>query len=163
MFRHAGFWSCVDTVADREEVQGLWESRHRALEVLTEAARHAPDLAAAAGHAGAAEPRRARDARGSFARCFCRPSWRPWASTAGSSRRTCPSQRRRGTLRGLHYQLAPSAETKIVTCVQGALHDVVLDLRPASPTYGQHAAVELTAGNRRVMVCPRAARTASSP
>ena len=61
---------------------------------------------------------------------------------------------RAGTLRGLHYQVGPSAEIKIVTCLQGALHDVVLDLRSNSPTFGRHAAIELSAANRRLLVIP---------
>ena len=61
----------------------------------------------------------------------------------------------RGTLRGMHYQLAPSAEVKVVRCVRGALYDVILDLRPDSPTFGQHFGAELTAENRRMMYVPQ--------
>ena len=61
---------------------------------------------------------------------------------------------RRGTLRGMHFQLPPAAEAKLVRCVRGAIHDVVVDLRPDSPTYLDHVAVELTAENRRALYVP---------
>ena len=99
-----------------------------------------------------AEPR--VDQRGYFARCFCRTELAQWGVTAPIEQANLSFSERALTLRGLHYQVGPSAETKVVTCLQGALHDVVLDLRPASPSYGQHAAIELTAENRRVVVVP---------
>ena len=74
-------------------------------------------------------------------------SWRSSASISGVAQANLSCSVHAGTLRGLHYQLGDEAETKLVTCLRGALHDVVLDLRPASPTYGRHAAVELTQGN----------------
>jgi len=61
----------------------------------------------------------------------------------------------KGTLRGMHYQLAPRAETKLVRCIRGALYDVILDLRPDSPTFGQSFGAELSAENRRMMVVPK--------
>lgn len=61
---------------------------------------------------------------------------------------------RAGTLRGMHYQLPPAAETKLVRCTQGAILDVIVDLREGSPTYLQHIAVELTAENRRALYVP---------
>lgn len=60
----------------------------------------------------------------------------------------------RGTLRGLHYQLPPAAEAKLVRCVQGALFDVVLDLRPGSATFRRWFGTELSAENRRMMYVP---------
>ena len=62
---------------------------------------------------------------------------------------------RKGTLRGMHYQLAPRAETKLVRCIRGALYDVILDLRAGSPTFGQSFGAELTAENRRMMYVPK--------
>jgi dTDP-4-dehydrorhamnose 3,5-epimerase len=94
------------------------------------------------------------DARGSFARCFCRAELTAHGLDPAIEQANLSFSAEAGTLRGLHYQLPPSAETKIVTCLQGALHDVVLDLRPDSPTYGRHAGVELTPGNGRVVVVP---------
>jgi dTDP-4-dehydrorhamnose 3,5-epimerase len=60
----------------------------------------------------------------------------------------------KGTLRGMHYQAAPYAEAKIVRCTQGALYDVIIDLRPHSPTYMQWLGVELTADNRTMLYVP---------
>jgi dTDP-4-dehydrorhamnose 3,5-epimerase len=62
---------------------------------------------------------------------------------------------RAGTLRGLHFQVAPHEEVKIVRCTRGAIHDVIVDLRPASPTYLGWLAVELTADNRVSLYVPR--------
>ena len=61
---------------------------------------------------------------------------------------------RAGTLRGLHYQLPPATETKLVRCTRGAILDVIVDLRPQSPTYLRHTAVELSAANRRALFVP---------
>src|ERR1041384_6192910 len=60
-----------------------------------------------------------------------------------------------GTLRGMHYQLAPKAETKLVRCVRGALYDMILDLRHNSATFGQSFGAELSAENRRMMYVPK--------
>ena len=94
------------------------------------------------------------DARGSFARCFCREELAD-ARARRRNRAGEPVLFRAGRHAArAALPAGPSAETKVVTCLQGALHDVVLDLRPASPSYGQHAAIELTAENRRVVVVP---------
>lgn len=61
---------------------------------------------------------------------------------------------RAGTLRGMHYQAPPATETKLVRCVRGAIFDVIVDLRPNSPTFLQHVGVELTAENRRALYVP---------
>ena len=60
-----------------------------------------------------------------------------------------------GTLRGMHYQLPPAAEIKVVRCIRGALYDVIIDLRPDSPTFGKWFGVELTAENRLMMYVPQ--------
>lgn len=99
-----------------------------------------------------AEPR--VDPRGFFARCFCRDELAAFGVDAGIAQANLSFSAQAGTLRGLHYQIGASAETKVVTCLQGALHDVVLDLRSDSPTFGRHAAVELSAANRRLLVIP---------
>ncbi|MFN7659089.1 MAG: dTDP-4-dehydrorhamnose 3,5-epimerase, partial [Dolichospermum sp.] len=61
---------------------------------------------------------------------------------------------KKGTLRGMHYQTLPAAETKLIRCTQGAIYDVIVDMRPESPTYLSHIGVELTAENRRALYVP---------
>lgn len=99
-----------------------------------------------------AEPR--HDARGSFARMFCRDELRQFGVERGVEQANLSRSERRGTLRGLHYQIGPSAETKVVGCFSGAIHDVVLDLRRESPSFGQWASAELSAANGRMVVVP---------
>src|ERR1019366_4551342 len=62
--------------------------------------------------------------------------------------------KQKGTLRGMHYQLKPHAEAKLVRCTMGAIYDVIVDLRPGSPTYAQWIAAELTADNRKMVFVP---------
>jgi dTDP-4-dehydrorhamnose 3,5-epimerase len=95
------------------------------------------------------------DERGFFARAFCE---REFAERGLVTRIVVANNSlsaRKGTLRGMHYQLAPKAETKFVRCIRGALQDVVLDLRRDSSTFGQSFGAELTAENRRMMVVPK--------
>lgn len=99
------------------------------------------------------EPR--RDERGWFQRCFCRAELEALGLCADIAQANLSFSAQAGTLRGLHYQLGPSAESKLVTCLLGGVLDVVLDLRPASPSYGRHAAVELSPHNRRSVLVPQ--------
>jgi dTDP-4-dehydrorhamnose 3,5-epimerase len=99
-----------------------------------------------------AEPR--LDQRGWFARCFCRDELAQWGVDTGVAQANLSFSERARTLRGLHYQVGPSAETKVVTCLQGTMHDVVLDLRPDSPRFCEHVVVELSGLNRRLLVIP---------
>lgn len=97
---------------------------------------------------------RREDARGFFARTFDRTEFadaglEPMVEQANTS-----YNYRAGTLRGMHFQLAPATEAKLVRCTAGAIVDVVVDVREDSPTYLQHVAVELTAANRRALYVP---------
>jgi dTDP-4-dehydrorhamnose 3,5-epimerase len=100
------------------------------------------------------EPARLEDQRGFFARTWCA------RDVAARGLNPCVAQcnvsfnRRRGTLRGMHYQVPPSAEAKVVRCTAGAIYDVILDLRESSPTYTQWFAAELTAANRSMLYVP---------
>jgi dTDP-4-dehydrorhamnose 3,5-epimerase len=96
----------------------------------------------------------ADDARGSFRRLSC-VSTLAAHGTGFASRQTSVSRSaRRGTLRGLHFQTPPSAETKIVHCVAGAVFDVALDLRPDSPTFRHAFSIELSASNGDGVLIP---------
>jgi dTDP-4-dehydrorhamnose 3,5-epimerase len=99
------------------------------------------------------EPR--GDDRGFFARFFCEQEFAAHGLSAHFVQANNSLSVSRGTLRGMHYQLAPKAETKVVRCLRGALFDIVLDLRPNSPTFGQSYGAELTADNRRMMYVPK--------
>lgn len=95
------------------------------------------------------------DDRGFFARLFCENEF----ASAGLETRFVQinnsSSAKRGTLRGMHYQLPPAAEVKVVRCIKGALYDVIVDLRPDSPTFKLWFGAELSAENRRMMYVPR--------
>jgi dTDP-4-dehydrorhamnose 3,5-epimerase len=95
------------------------------------------------------------DDRGFFARAFCEREFEARGLASGFVQINDSLSARRGTLRGMHYQLAPHAETQLVRCVRGALLDVILDLRPGSPTFGRSFGAELTAENRRMMYVPK--------
>lgn len=98
------------------------------------------------------EPR--GDERGFFARAFCRREFEAHGLKPLIAQANISFNYRKGTVRGLHFQLPPHAETKFVRCSRGAIADVIVDLRRESPTYLQHVAVELTADNRRGLYVP---------
>ena len=98
------------------------------------------------------EPR--TDERGFFARAFCQREFEAHGLKPVIAQANISFNYRRGTVRGLHFQHPPHAETKFVRCSRGAIVDVIVDLRPDSPTYLQHVAVELTADNRRGLYVP---------
>lgn len=95
------------------------------------------------------------DERGFFARVFCVDEFREAGIPTQLKQLNNSFSAIQGTLRGMHYQLAPHAETKIVRCLSGALWDVILDVRPDSATFGQWFGAELTAENRRMLVVPK--------
>lgn len=100
------------------------------------------------------EPR--PDDRGFFARAFCEAEFAAAGLSASRFVQANSSYNHRGgTLRGMHYQLPPAAEVKIVRCLRGALYDVVVDLRPDSESFGRWFGVELNAENRLSLYVPR--------
>ena len=100
------------------------------------------------------EPQLHEDSRGLFARTYCAREFRDQGLVDAFVQCNTSWNARKGTVRGLHYQLSPSSEVKLVRCTAGALWDVIVDLRPGSPTYLQHVAVELTARNRLALYIP---------
>lgn len=97
---------------------------------------------------------RREDARGFFARAFCQKEFAAHGLKPVIAQANIASNRKRGTLRGMHFQYPPAAETKLVRCTRGAILDIIVDLRPESPTYLQHVAVELTEDNQRALYVP---------
>jgi dTDP-4-dehydrorhamnose 3,5-epimerase len=94
------------------------------------------------------------DERGFFARSFCQREFEARGLKPLIAQANVSFNVHRGTVRGLHFQYPPAAETKYIRCSRGAIVDVIVDLRPESPTYLQHVAVELTADNRRGLYVP---------
>lgn len=97
---------------------------------------------------------RRSDDRGFFARAWCEEEFAAHGLNARFVQANVAFSERSGTLRGLHYQLAPHEEEKLIRCTRGAIYDVIVDLRPESPTFEQWAAVELTAENGRMVHVP---------
>ena len=100
------------------------------------------------------EPERLEDERGFFARTWCQREFEAHGLNPRLAQCSISFNKRRGTLRGMHYQVAPYDEARLVRCTMGAIYDVVLDLRPASSTFKQWVAVELTSENRRMLYIP---------
>ncbi|MFH1618763.1 MAG: dTDP-4-dehydrorhamnose 3,5-epimerase [bacterium] len=100
------------------------------------------------------EPERLEDERGFFARICCRREFEGHGLSPRLVQCNISFNKKKGTLRGMHYQAAPYAEAKLVRCTMGAIYDVILDLRPESPTLRQWAAVELNAENRKMLYIP---------
>jgi dTDP-4-dehydrorhamnose 3,5-epimerase len=100
------------------------------------------------------EPERLEDPRGFFARMWCALEFEARGLNSRLVQCSLSFNKRKGTLRGLHYQVAPSAETKLIRCTMGAIYDVIVDLRPDSPTYKRHLGAVLTAENRKMLYVP---------
>lgn len=94
------------------------------------------------------------DERGYFARTFCAEAFERHGLISQFVQQNASRSARRGTLRGLHYQLQPYGEAKLVRCTRGAIVDVIVDLREDSSTYLQHEAFELTADSHRQLYVP---------
>jgi dTDP-4-dehydrorhamnose 3,5-epimerase len=97
---------------------------------------------------------RREDSRGYFARTFCQREFADHGLKPLIAQANIAFNRSKGTLRGMHFQYPPAAETKLVRCTRGAILDIIVDLRPESPTYLEHIAVELTEDNSRALFVP---------
>ena len=100
------------------------------------------------------ELNRHEDDRGWFARTWCREEFAKHGLPIALAQSSISPTPQRGTLRGMHFHSAPLAEANLIRCVTGAAHDVVLDLRPDSPTFKQSLATELSASNGRALFLP---------
>jgi dTDP-4-dehydrorhamnose 3,5-epimerase len=97
---------------------------------------------------------RRKDSRGFFARAFCQNEFAANGLKPTIAQANVAFNIKKGTLRGMHFQYPPAAETKLVRCTRGAILDIIVDLRPESATYLQHVAVELNEENQRALYVP---------
>jgi dTDP-4-dehydrorhamnose 3,5-epimerase len=100
------------------------------------------------------EPERLEDERGFFARTWCRSEFEARGLNADLEQCNIAFNAQKGTLRGMHWQATPHGEAKLIRCTRGAVWDVALDLRPASPMFLKWFGVELSAQNRRMFFIP---------
>jgi len=100
------------------------------------------------------EPELLRDERGFFARSWCQKEFTERGLNTNLVQCNISFNLKKGTLRGMHYQAKPYEEAKLVRCTMGAIYDVIIDIRPESPTFKQWVAVELTAENRKMLYIP---------
>ena len=96
-----------------------------------------------------------KDKRGFFARTFCQRDFKKQGLSFDIVQSSISYNKEKGTLRGMHYQITPYGEEKLVSCLRGAIYDVIIDLRKNSPTYYQWLAVELTSQNNRMLYIPK--------
>jgi len=97
---------------------------------------------------------RREDSRGFFARAFCQHEFEAHGLKPTIAQANVAFNHKKGTLRGMHFQFPPAAETKLVRCTRGSILDIIVDLRPESKTYLQHVAVELSADNGLALYVP---------
>ena len=95
------------------------------------------------------------DERGFFARTFCHDEFAEHGLVADYAQSSVSYNKRKGTLRGMHFQKKPHEEAKVVRCTMGAIYDVIVDLRPGSPTQTRWFGIELSAVNRRALYVPK--------
>lgn len=105
------------------------------------------------------EPEKIEDHRGFFARSWCRDEYRNHGLDPTVAQANVAANRIKGTLRGLHFQLPPFAEVKVIRCTKGAIYDVIVDLRPDSATFKQWVGVELTDDNWKMLYVPEGCAT----
>lgn len=101
------------------------------------------------------DPEPVRDERGMFARTWCQREFEVHGLAGTWVQSSISVNISKGTMRGLHYQAAPNEEVKLVRCTAGVIYDVIVDLRPTSPTYCQYLGVTLSADNRRAIYIPK--------
>jgi dTDP-4-dehydrorhamnose 3,5-epimerase len=94
------------------------------------------------------------DERGFFARVFCRQEFEEHGLNPDLVQCNISFNKTKGTLRGMHYQIAPHAEVKLIRCTAGAIYDVIIDLRPESPTFKQWFSAELSQKNHQLLYIP---------
>jgi dTDP-4-dehydrorhamnose 3,5-epimerase len=99
-------------------------------------------------------PKQLADDRGSFARTWCRSEFEARGLETKIAQCSTSLNRKKGTLRGLHYQARPFGETKLVRCTRGSIYDVIVDLRPTSPTFMRHFGVDQTAHETKMIHVP---------
>ncbi len=97
---------------------------------------------------------RREDNRGFFARVFCQREFEQHGLKPTIAQANIAFNKKTGTLRGMHFQFPPAGESKLVRCTRGGILDIIVDLRPESPSYLDHVAVELTAHNHRALYVP---------
>jgi dTDP-4-dehydrorhamnose 3,5-epimerase len=100
------------------------------------------------------EPERLEDERGFLARTFCAKEFKDMGLDHKLAQSTIVYNKIKGTLRGMHYQASPYPEAKLVRCTKGAIYDVIVDLRPRSPTLMMWLGIELTETNRKMLYVP---------
>ncbi|HXG22426.1 MAG TPA: dTDP-4-dehydrorhamnose 3,5-epimerase [Methylomirabilota bacterium] len=100
------------------------------------------------------EPERLEDQRGFFARTWCQKEFVAHGLNPRLVQMSVVFSKKKGTLRGMHYQVAPHEEVKIARCTRGAIYDVIIDLRPESPTFKEYVGVVLSAENRTMLYVP---------
>lgn len=98
---------------------------------------------------------RREDSRGFFARVFCRDEFETQGLEPFIVQANLSHNIKQGTIRGMHFQYPPAAETKVVRCIRGAILDIIVDLRPESETYLEYLSVELSEENRRSLYVPK--------
>lgn len=101
------------------------------------------------------EPDRREDVRGFFARTFCQKEFADCGLDPHVSQCSVSFSRRKGTLRGMHYQIAPFEEVKVVRCNRGSIYDVIIDLRSSSATYQKWFAAQLDEENGKMLYIPK--------
>lgn len=101
------------------------------------------------------EPEKVVDERGFFARTWCQKEFKNQGLDPNLVQCSISFNHKKGTLRGMHFQLPPHTETKLVRCTKGAIYDVIVDLRPNSETFEQWIGIELTAQNRKALYVPK--------